>query len=240
MKKSVLFIVICLTIFMACSENPNETGDYSNNQELITKGLSFAKIHNDCVNSVYAFLAGNKANTRASSSTLITEEDIINSVNSYIRCHVSKTRTSLDSVSFISADNYKDVSIEDLKSVLDSNEWKYVNTFLENTDKNEEHLLEIIANDNKLTIEKRQAVITFITTYIASAQYWQENYDKWIKLSGDEIHANTRASRTHFANWKEIAFADAYWGYTGLLSSGLNLWVGGGAAAAGSILSALK
>lgn len=36
-----------------------------------------------------------------------------------------------------------------------------------------------------------------------------------------------------------VVFADAWWGYQGLMSSGLNPWVGGGAAAVGSACACL-
>lgn len=67
-------------------------------------------------------------------------------------------------------------------------------------------------------------MICFITTLKASTEYWDEHLDEWMELFN--------IPRTR--GWKEVAFADAWWGYQGMISSGLNPWVGGGTAALAS------
>lgn len=83
---------------------------------------------------------------------------------------------------------------------------------------------ECLAKDRKLEI------ICFMTTYAASTQYWNENLIDWMALT------NKPQTRASFQN---IALADAWWGFQGMLASGLNPVVGGGLAAVASAGTAI-
>lgn len=114
-------------------------------------------------------------------------------------------------------------------------ETTYVDRVLSNNVNNDK-ILEEIANDKKLTYPKKRALICFATTYKASSEYWQQNIEKWKKEN-----AKIPSTRSSFKfNVREVATADAYWGYTGMLASGLNWMVGAGAAAVGSAFACLK
>lgn len=76
-----------------------------------------------------------------------------------------------------------------------------------------EQLLEMVTNDTSLSHSKKEAIICFITTFKASSEYWSNNYSEWLKLTDK---ATTRSFKF---DWKQVAVADAYWAYTGLLSS---------------------
>lgn len=97
--------------------------------------------------------------------------------------------------------------------------------------------LQKVASDQNIPEINRMAVICFMTTFDASSEYWNSNSEVWLKLVGKP--ATSTRVRIEI-NFREIAFADAWWGYQGLLSSGLNPYVGGGAAAAGSVFACLR
>lgn len=73
-------------------------------------------------------------------------------------------------------------------------------------------------------------MITFITTLQASSEYWEQHLSEWNELFDKP---QTRASV------KEVAIADAWREYQGLMSSAFNLLVGGGAVALASVCAAL-
>lgn len=229
----LLYFAFFLAFLCACSDQDKNLVTSNFDQQLITTGWNFAKIHNECIDSAYESIISNKKLTRSNDNTVrVTSHDVIVAVNNYISRHVAKTRGTEDS-DYVSESDYKGISIEDLRSHMNAKELRYAYAIMDDTS-DPELLLQDVLKDNDLDPTKKQAVIAFITTYVSSSQYWQENFDKWHQL-------NNEATRTsHIANWKHIAIADAYYGYMGMLASGLNIWVGGGSAAAGSILSALK
>lgn len=232
MKKiTTLFLVVMTLCFIACSSESEETQTTSvQSNELITQGRKFANIHNDCLENIYNSLISSK--TRSTSTHKFSKSEVVKAANQYIAQHVSKTRANADE-NYITEKTYE-ISIEDIREQIPEYELNYIEKIL-STDGNNENILKDIINDNKLTISKKKAIICFSTTYNASSEYWQKNIYKW--NNNIKKVPVTRAIRF---NWKEVAFADAYWGYTGMLSSGLNVWVGGGAAAVGSALSCLK
>lgn len=232
MKKISIFVMAVLAFCItACSSDSEETQVPAlQSNELITQGEKFASIHNDCLASIYSSLISSK--TRSSSFSPVTSQEVVDAANKYIARHMSKTRANTNEA-YVKEESYK-TTIEDIRNQMSSCELMYVNKILSD-DKNGDAVLESISKDNNLTEIQKKAVICFATTYKASSEYWQQNIDKWEKNLKNV--PSTRAVRFH---WKEVALADAYWGYTGMLSSGLNIWVGGGAAALGSAFACLK
>lgn len=90
-----------------------------------------------------------------------------------------------------------------------------------------------VSNDTNIPENKRAAVICFITTYQASYLYWRENLLKW------DLGLHKNQTRIDAQKVESVLFADAWWGYQGLATSGLNPVVGIGAAGLASGLTAI-
>lgn len=90
--------------------------------------------------------------------------------------------------------------------------------------------------DFRLSRAQKEAIVCFISTAEDSYQYWRDNAAEWEKQQPENGPISMRIS----LRWKNILFADAFWGWTGMIGSGLNPIVGGGAAAAASAISAFN
>lgn len=210
-----VFVVMIGVLFSSCT-NEKETPQSESN-ELINYGMEFASIHNDCLAYIYQGL--NSAKTRGSVATDM-EEMVLSLANMYISKH-SSTRTTSEPLT----QNMFSATIEDIQKKLSPKEKEYIEPILSNQTIDFDNLIKEVALDLDLPEINRQAVICFITTYQASSQYWAEHVSEWKEL------ISKPQTRVSFAS---VAFADAWWGYQGVMSSGLNPWVGGGAAAVGS------
>lgn len=221
-------IVLALT---ACSSDTEESQvSLTTNNKLIVQGKEFAKIHNDCLANIYISLISVK--TRGKSVSIVPKSKIIEAANLYITKHKTQTRAA-NEIKYITEDMYKK-NIEDLRKEIPNYELNYINRCISEKE-NSNSIFKDVINDNKLSTERKQAIICFITTYEASSKYWQQNIQKW-----DSNLMNGMTTRSVRFNWRDVATADAYWGYMGMLSSGLNVWVGGGSAAVGSAFACLK
>lgn len=210
-----VFVVMIGVLFSSCT-NEKETPQSESN-ELINYGMEFASIHNDCLAYIYQGL--NSAKTRGSVATDM-EEMVLSLANMYISKN-SSTRTTSEPLT----QNMFSATIEGIQKKLSPKEKEYIEPILSNQTIDFDNLIKEVALDLDLPEINRQAVICFITTYQASSQYWAEHVSEWKEL------ISKPQTRVSFAS---VAFADAWWGYQGLMSSGLNPWVGGGAAAVGS------
>lgn len=123
-------------------------------------------------------------------------------------------------------------SLEEIRSNIPQTDMKYIN-MVSNENVDIDTLLQEVSTDPQLQAINKQAVICYITTYVASSEYWQEHYTDWAEI------LDLTQTRTRF-NWKNAAVADALYGYQGLLFSGFNLMMGGASAAVGSVLSGLE
>lgn len=78
----------------------------------------------------------------------------------------------------------------------------------------------------------------------SSYDYWQENSDEWLSFLQENVEMeygvwNDIKKKLKTTDWNRVVFSDAYYAWFGTVSSGGNLIVGAGAAAVGSIFSAL-
>jgi len=221
MKQKLLtsaFVIMMIGVFFSSCTNENEvTIPQNESNELIDYGMEFASIHNDCLAYIYRGLNSTKTRGHVVADM---EERVISIANMYISTH-SSTRTVSESLT----QEMFSMTIEDIQESLSPKEKTYIERALSSQEVSSENLIKEIASDLELPEINRQAVICFITTYQASSQYWTEHTSEWEKLLDIP---QTRVS------WANVAFADAWWGYQGLMSSALNPWVGGGAAAVGS------
>ncbi len=222
----MFFPVLAISImiaYTACSND--ESVRIQEQSHLIKVGKEFAKIHNECLAYVYKDLTSAKTRT-----SLKNEMDVkqlfVSSINRYITQNTTRVISEEDAPIKLSDYN---LSIDDIAKTLSEKETYYVNKALMSERTSIETLLKEVDLDTELKKENKQAVITFITTLQASSEYWEQHLGEWNELFNKP---QTRASV------KEVAIADAWWGYQGLMSSGLNLLVGGGAAALASACAA--
>lgn len=222
--------LMSLTLLSCSNDEESVSDEFEDKDELVEFGKDFASIHNDCLGYIYEeILEQSNSNTR--SVTLGTSDfrrTVVSLTNRYISENCKSTRSDVHEVEV----GLYDMSIEDIKKNMSEKEFDYVNFVLDgNVDT--EKLLYDISNDNDLQMINKQALICFVTTFEASSMYWQDNLDSWLSVLGV-----TKTRGTHFS-WKKAAVSDSFWAYQGLLFSGLNIFVGGGAAAAGSVLGGL-
>lgn len=235
MNKTLLLLITVITIsLMACSNDSESTSrNADQSSEMIEKGNLFATIHNNGLDAIYRKLNENKSITRTVSTNASIIQLIKDAMNSFINQHQPLSRAAGQEIDY---SMFETKTIDDIENSMSPKERLYVKNAISGNVTSEDILKEV-SNDTTLSIERRQAIICFITTYKASSEYWNTHYEEWEDLtSKNEVPVS---KSIHF-NWKDVAIADAYWGYTGMLSSGLNPWVGGGAAAVGSAFACLK
>ena len=220
MKRKLFFFATLVLSFLvvSCSNEDQSVISVEKEQsELIKIGYTFGKIHNECLAHVYARIS--ETNTRVTIDDKGLRETIIAHINEFVASNVSTRSTDID-VSQIDT-----ISIAEIRASLTDKEEYYIGKAITlQRDPALDELLDLVDGDTELPEKNKLAVICFITTLKASTEYWDEHLDEWMELFN--------IPRTR--GWKEVAFADAWWGYQGMISSGLNPWIGGGTAALAS------
>lgn len=79
---------------------------------------------------------------------------------------------------------------------------KYIN-MVSNENVDIDTLLQKVSTDPQLQAINKQAVICYITTYVASSEYWQEHYTDWAEI------LDITLTRTRF-NWKMLQLPMPY------------------------------
>lgn len=252
MKKSFLF-VITLTLAMAtiahsCSSD-DETPSPQTNQPtstLIEKSKLFASLHNECIRKTLSDLnsttikSGQITPSLIHSNILIFTDNYISEKHSFLR----NTNTNICYIDTIKSITSNGISF--IRNNMSDTEIVYVDqgmTLLETGEPLD--LLMIDVEQSKLPEQNKEAILNFLSTLEASSEYWEAEGEEWIEflennLPDEELQNFTFFDKKGKIQWKQVAFADAYYGWFGTVSTGGNLIVGAGAAAAGSIFSALN
>lgn len=229
MKTSIYSVFVCCLVAFAfsCSESSN-IGSVIEKSKFIEQGKELAAIHNECLANIYVDLATLKTRAAISSEEKL-KDAIISSVNrTIINCY-PETRSSGEIPEIKMSD--LDITIDEIKSGLSEKERYYVEAAISlNGSSSVENLLIRVDSDKELSNNRKQAVICFITTFEASTEYWDKHMNEWLELF-DKVQ--TRASL------KQVALADAWWGFQGMLMSGMNPIAGGGMAAVASAGTAI-
>lgn len=186
------------------------------------KGKDLAYIHNECLAKIFDDLSYVK--TRAVVKNDVDLYNVIlESANDFITKN-EELSSRIDKSDF-------SITIEEIKAGVSKNELFYIEKAVKmNQNISIDNLIKEVETDNELAKDRKLAIICFITTYDASTQYWNENLMDWLELTNKP---QTRAS------FQSVAFADAWWGFQGMLASGLNPVVGGGLAAVASAGTAI-
>lgn len=228
MKKHYLFsFIVILTIAFnyACS-NEQQFPKQDSQNELISSGMQLAKIHNECLKKIFNDFELSTRNAIDLEPEEI-KENIIMSINDYLSS-INQVQARNTDVNKIYLTDYN-MTIEEIAKTLSEKEKYYIDKALSH-DIQLEILLNQVCADDMMEEDNKQAVIGFITTLEASTEYWNEHLDEWYEYFGKP---QSRASL------ETVAVADAWWAYQGLMSSGLNIIVGGGAAALASACTAI-
>lgn len=228
MKKiNYLVLLLAAVTVFACS-NETEKSETSASNEMIVNGKTLATIHNECLANIYDSLTTQKKTRAMDLHSDTFKARVISLATEYISKHTSNTRADGFDADF----SVLDMSTSDIMNNMSDRELYYINETLE-SGTNIEDLLLKASNDEMLQPINKQAVISYITTFAASSEYWNLHIDEWAELFNAE---KTRAS----FSWRDAAVADAFYGYQTMLMSGFNLYVSGGVAAVGSVLSGLR
>ncbi len=257
MKKLILkhsnFYATCLFILAAsvvfsCSNQEDPANQESNHtqSELIEKSKQFASLHNECIKNVLSELKTSSiAHKHTSVSSVRSNVFLI--TDNYIQGKHSHVRNTQTNICY--NDTIKDIVSQDIPSIrniMTTTEIAYVerSMVLYETDKSLDNLM-IEVEKSDLPHQNKEAILNFMTTLEASSEYWEAEGEEWIdflekNLPEEELQKFTFYDKAGKIQWKQVAFADAYYGWFGTVSTGGNLIVGAGAAAAGSIFSALN
>lgn len=235
----VLVAVACNNVNDEISPN-NEISAKKSKVELISEYI--ANFHRKGLDKVYNALKVQQ--TRSVDLTLYDKDKIIvETINSMMEEELVQTRSSslinVDSLSndSVSIAMFTSISVEEIANNAIKIEKEYIDRFLNNLD-DADDIKKIVLADEELSEENQIRILTFIDIYLDSTLYWSEHADEWADFA-EKKRPQTRGLRLEF-NLKEFVFADAWWGYQGLLSSGLNAYVGAGSAILGSACSCLR
>lgn len=223
-KKTAIVILVTIMSVVSCSNKRDSLESNSTHETMIQIGSEFAQIHNECLEDIYHDI---KRDSIGYGNRNSVENSFLSSANRFINNRSIKSRT--DIAFFELEASYFKKSIEDIESSISIHEKNYIYACLK-LDKNEpiEPLLLEISLDKEIDNTNKQAVICFITTLKASREYWDEHANEW------SLMLNMPSSRAELGT---VAVTDAWWGFQGMLSSGLNPIVGGGTAAVASALA---
>lgn len=220
------FIVILTIVFNYACSNEQKFPEQNSQNELISLGMRLAKIHNECLENIF-----NDFNLSTRNAIELESEEIkdriVMSINDYLSS-INQAQTRNTDVNKVHLTDYN-MTIEEIEKTLSEKEKYYIDKALSH-DIQLDVLLNQVCADDMLEENNKQAVIGFITTLEASTEYWNEHLDEWYEYFGKP---QSRASL------ETVAVADAWWAYQGLMSSGLNIIVGGGAAALASACTAI-
>lgn len=220
------FIVILTIVFNYACSNEQKFPEQNSQNELISLGMRLAKIHNECLEKIF-----NDFNLSTRNAIELESEEIkdriVMSINDYLSS-INQAQTRNTDVNKVHLTDYN-MTIEEIEKTLSEKEKYYIDKALSH-DIQLDVLLNQVCADDVLEENNKQAVIGFITTLEASTEYWNEHLDEWYEYFGKP---QSRASL------ETVAVADAWWAYQGLMSSGLNIIVGGGAAALASACTAI-
>lgn len=216
-------LVLLSIIGISCSQQERTSKTLDPNQSnLIKAGEDFAFSHNACLAYIFSDLTETKTRAISFNSEELRNV-IIESANNYIALNNEFEQKIKD-------EDFK-ITIEEIKHNVSAKELFYIEEAIDTKDKESLYaLIEDVESDYGIDEDRKLAIICFITTLDASTQYWNKHLQEWFKLIN---RPQTRASI------ENIALADAWWGFQGMLMSGLNPIAGGGMAAIASAGAAI-
>jgi len=219
-------VLLLMSVVYACTKD-SENKEQLEVSDIVDTGKTFAMIHNECLASIYDSLAKENKTRSIDLDTQDFKDHITSLTTKYIKANVPQTRNSNLEIDY----SVLDMSTSDIMDNMSEKEIGYINEAMEEGVDIEELMIKV-SNDETLQTENKQAVICFISTYQASSEYWKQHIDEWMNLLGN----NTTRAGFH---WRNAAIADAMFGYQAMLMTGFNIYISGGVAAAGSVLSGL-
>lgn len=220
---SVVLILLSI-IGISCSQQESalQEAQEQNQSDLIKTGKDFAFTHNECLSHILKDLSKIKTRTTFSNTEEL-RNIIIKSANNYIAMN-NENKHKIENADF-------KITIEEIKNSISVRELFYIEKAISIKDKESvSTLITKVESDNDIDEDKKLAIICFITTFNASTEYWNKYLGEWFQLIDKP---QTRASI------ENIALADAWWGFQGMLMSGLNPIAGGGMAAVASAGTAI-
>lgn len=222
LNSKAAFVIMMIIVAISCSDNSYQSIQEQNQSVLMKTGKDLAFNHNECLAKIFNDLTSVK--TRAAlENDVIVQDMIIASANDYINLN-NDILCRIDKKDF-------EISIEEIEASVSKKELFYIKKAISmGTNMYFDKLIKDVEADNELDENRKLAVICFITTYDASTEYWNEHLNEWLELMNKP---QTRASLS------DVAFADAWWGFQGMLMSGLNPIAGGGLAAVASAGTAI-
>lgn len=246
---SLLGITFLMCLFSCTSEdltNDQEGVNESEVAEILQIGEQVGKMHSEGLSFILEEL-------KKSPSSKISSDHkvgyVVKAANKFIQSkYGTKTRIAnglptdqfpqeyvINSTLTLNKQTFQQITNEDMKRQMSPTELYYVN-YVENNIEiltlggNFNSLKFNAARDSRMTAAQRKGIVCFISTAEDSYHYWNDNALEWER----QVSEYTPIISVPAFRWKMVVFSDAYWGWIGMISSGLNPIVGGGAAVAGS------
>lgn len=233
------FMVLCaisiLSILMMTGCQNNSLSDEDIQKETIP---NIGVLHNEILDNIFENLM-----------TSATRSDKISAAEFQALCITEACKSVIEKDSSLNLQDVEDrlsevstLSVEDIKAHMDEND-RYVIDAISQMLTQEitgADIREYILSSN-LDEQKTQAALAFYETYEESKSYWKVNKETWINYIQTNVALDEPMTRGRFGHisWGQVIFADAYYGWYFMVSSGCNIVMGAGGAALGSAFTAL-
>lgn len=236
MNNIVAFCAICILslIWVGCVND----GPYEHSEQ-VEATPNVGVVHNEIVSEIFSNLSTAKTRTSRISKDEFMKDCIREAALSVVSKDSTLSRqsaeTTIANISMKPLDEIRMEMSDQDRQIIDSISGMLCN----NTDAN---IIDDYIGMLHLHKQKLQAVKAFCETYQESLSYWNKCGAKWMEYIIENVDVDEgRIGRwLDKISWRQVAFSDAYYGWYGMMSSGCNIYVGVGGAAAGSIFSALN
>lgn len=236
MNHLIAMIAICMLplIWVGCQsegfdESPERVEDTSN----------LGVIHNEIADEIF-----NSLSTSTTRTSKMTKDEFMSyCIQEAALSAVSKDPTLSRETAEPAITNISMKPVEEIRMEMDNQDCQIIDSvsimLINNVDA--DVIGDYIERQN-LDQQKFQAVKAFCETYQESILYWNKCGVDWMEYIITNVEVDERIMGKWFdrISWGQVAFSDAYYGWYGMMSSGCNVYVGIGGAAAGSIFSALN
>ncbi len=239
MKKSAKLVTLSVIGIIFCFIIGCQSEDFNETSPINQSCLTFGQLHNEVIGEILYNLS-----TSPTRSSMMTEAEFKQQCIDYAVESVLERDSSL-SLQYVKSTitNISQRAVDDIRLSMSSYEKQVIDTVSRMISEEQTDVtIENYVYNSNLNLQQKQGVINFYDTYQSSSEYWAEHGKEWIAYIEENVDLSSgkRSSWYKRISWGQVAFSDAYYGWYGTVSTGGNIYVGIGAAAAGSIFSILN
>lgn len=240
MNNIVAFCAICILSFIwvgCASEGPNEK------PRQVEATPNFGVIHNEIIDEIFHSLSASTTRT----SKMSKDEFMADCISEAAKTVISKDPTLSRQETEKTIANISMMPLEEIRLGMSDQDRQVIDSIASMLSNNiDANIIDDYIGTCHLDEQKIQAAKAFCETYQESLNYWNKCGAEWVEYIVQNVDVNVDVDEGVIGrwldriSWKQVAFSDAYYGWYGMMSSGCNIYVGVGGAAAGLIFSALN